>query len=166
MEAIDDPRGTTILHAVYDAAGRVSWVEVQGGKSAFAYQDTTTRVVDGLNRTTVFHHAKSGPTAGVTDGVESPSGTFSQLSFDAAGRPVEVLRDGTRIASMAYDAEGRPISLRAADGMTRSAYGAHGLREATGFCRRQTTATTRPYGWRSPMTTAVFAATPTKLVAS
>ena len=136
LKAIDDPRGKTILHAVYDAASRVSWIEVLGGKSAFAYQDTTTRVVDGLNRTTVFHHAKSGSesgaSGGVTEGVESPSGTFSQLAFDAAGRPVEVLRDGAKVASMAYDAEGRLVSLHTAGGTTRFVHGAHGLRGGGG----------------------------------
>ena len=129
LAAIDDPRDETILHATYDAAGRVSWIEVQGVKSAFAYRQTTTRAVDGLSRTTVFHRAKSG----VTEGVESPSGTFSRLVFDAAGRPVEARRDGVTIASLGYDAEGRLAMLRRAGGDTRLQHGVHGLTRVAGI---------------------------------
>ena len=128
LAAVADPRGRTTLHATYDAQGRVSWIEAQGGKSAFAYRQTTTRAVDGLSRTTVFHRSKPG----ITEGVASPTGAFSQLAFDAAGRPVEVLRDGVKVASLGYDAEGRLASMRHANGATRFAHGAHGLSRAAG----------------------------------
>lgn len=123
-----DPRGKQVLHATYDGAGRVSWIEVQGGKSAFTYRDKTTRAVDGLNRTTVFHRLASG----VTEAVDSPAGTFSQLSFDANGRPVAVARDGVNVASLSYDAEGRPRSLRDAGGETYFVHGPDGLTGAAG----------------------------------
>ena len=128
ITSMEDPRGKVILHAVYDAAGRVSWIEVQGEKSAFAYRGTTTRAVDGIGRITVFHRAKSGATAGV----ESPLGTFSQLAFDAAGRPAQVLRDGGEVASLGYSAEGRLASLRRPAGETRFAHGARGLSRVVG----------------------------------
>ena len=125
---MEDPRGKVILHAVYDAAGRVSWIEVQGEKSAFAYRRTTTRAVDGLGRTTVFHRAKSG----ATEGVESPSGAFSQLAFDGAGRPAQVLRDGAKLASLGYDAEGRLAALTRSGDETRFTHGAQGLSRVVG----------------------------------
>ncbi len=129
VTGIDDPRGKAILHAAYDDVGRVSWIEVQGEKTTFAYEGATTRAVDGLGRTTVFHRAKSG----VTEGVESASGTFSQLAFDAAGRPVQVLRDGGTVASLDYTAEGRLASLtRRRNAETRFAHGAHGISRAVG----------------------------------
>ena len=123
-----DPGGKQVLHATYDGTGRVSWIEVQGGKSAFTYRDKTTRAVDGLNRTTVFHRLASG----ATEAVDSPAGTFSQLSFDANGRPVAVARDGVNVASLSYDAEGRPRSLRDASGETYFAHGPNGLTGAAG----------------------------------
>ena len=128
VASMEDPRGKVILHAVYDAAGRVSWIEVQGEKSAFAYRRTTTRAVDGLGRTTVFHRAKSG----ATEGVESPSGTFSQLAFDGSGRPARVLRDGAKVASLGYDAEGRLAALTRSRDETRFAHGAQGLSRVVG----------------------------------
>lgn len=84
--------------------------------------------MDGLNRTTVFHRLASG----VTEAVDSPAGTFSQLSFDANGRPVAVARDGVNVASLSYDAEGRPRSLRDASGETYFAHGPNGLTGAAG----------------------------------
>ena len=128
LEALEDPRGNNVLHVDYDRAGRVSWIEAQGTKSSFRYRRNKTRAVDGLNRTTEFHHAKSG----ATEGVESAAGIFSQLAFDAAGRPAEVRRDGARVATMEYDAEGRLASLHGPDGVTRFAHGAHGLLQAAG----------------------------------
>lgn len=117
-----------MLHATYDGSGRVSWIEVQGGKSAFTYRDKSTRAVDGLNRTTVFHRTASG----LTEAVDSPAGNFSQLSFDASGRPVAVARDGVNVAALGYDAEGRLRSLRDAAGETHLAHGPHGLAGADG----------------------------------
>ena len=128
LVALTDPRGKTVLHATYDAAGRVSWIEVQGRKSAFSYSDKTTRAVDGLNRTTVFHHTKSG----VTEAVESPAGTFSQLAFDAAGRPTAVVRDGANVATLSYYTEGTPASISAAGQTTHFAHDSHGLTRAAG----------------------------------
>lgn len=128
LVTLTDPRGKTVLHATYDAAGRVSWIEVQGRKSAFSYSDKTTRAVDGLNRTTVFHHTKSG----VTEAVESPTGTFSQLAFDAAARPTTVLRDGTNVATLSYYTEGTLASIGAAGQTTHFAHDSHGLTRAAG----------------------------------
>ena len=128
LASIEDPRGKQVLHATYDGSGRVSWIEVQGGKSAFTYRDKSTRAVDGLNRTTVFHRAASG----LTEAVDSPAGNFSQLSFDASGRPVAVARDGVNVAALGYDAEGRLRSLRGAAGETYLAHGPHGLTGAAG----------------------------------
>ena len=126
-----DPRGHAILEAAY-ADGKAASVRHLAAKATFHYGDRTTRVVDGLGRTTTFYHLASG----ITDAIADPLGRLAQLSFDEHARPTALRRDGVAVAKLAYDSAGRLLAIVAgpagAAKRTAFSYGPHGLIRAIG----------------------------------
>ena len=125
-----DPRGHAVLEAAY-ADGKAASVRHLAAKATFHYGDRTTRVVDGLGRTTTFYHLASG----ITDAIADPVGRLAQLSFDEHARPTALRRDGVAVAKLAYDDAGRLLAIAAGPAgaaSTAFAYGPHGLIRAIG----------------------------------
>lgn len=126
-----DPRGHAVLEATYEE-GKVASLRHLAAKANFHYGARTTRVVDGLGRTTTFYHLASG----ITDAISDPLGRLAQLTFDGDARPTVLRRDGVAVAKLAYDADGRLLAIAAGPAGTEKhaafSYGPHGLVRAAG----------------------------------
>lgn len=126
-----DPRGHAVLEAAYEE-GKVASLRHLAAKANFHYGARTTRVVDGLSRTTTFYHLASG----ITDAISDPLGRLAQLTLDGDARPTVLRRDGVAVAKLAYDADGRLLAIAVGPAGTGKhaafSYGPHGLVRAAG----------------------------------
>lgn len=128
LQEMVDPRGETMLQATYSKERRATWVQVLDQEANFEYLNSSTAVVDKLNRKTMFERESNG----LTSGIVNPAGDATRVLFDDEFRPVEMVRNGTTIARISYDGQGRMRSMSTESGNTTYGHGKHGVVAVSG----------------------------------